>query len=95
MEWLVSMIVRPPLGVSDEEIAERSRAEAAAVARLAESGALVRVWRVPGQWANWSLWHLSDATRLHAELSALPLWPWAEIIVHPLAVHPNDPNQPH
>jgi muconolactone D-isomerase len=32
-----------------------------------------------------------DATVLHEALSSLPLYPWMDINVHPLAVHPNDP----
>ena len=91
MEWLINMTVRPPAGTSEEEIAARSQAEADAVALLAKSGSVLRVWRIPGQWANWSLWTFPDATSLHAALSSLPLWPWAEITVHPLAAHPNDP----
>lgn len=29
---------------------------------LACLGALRRVWRIPGRWANWSLYDVADAT---------------------------------
>ena len=59
--------------------------------RLAHAGQLRRLWRIPGRWANWSLYDVADATELHAALSSLPLYPWMDIEVHPLAEHPNDP----
>ncbi len=58
---------------------------------LARRGALRRIWRIPGRWANWSLYEVADATELHEALSSLPLYPWMSIDVHPLAEHPNDP----
>lgn len=61
--------------------------------RLARAGQLRRIWRVPGRWANWSLYDVVDATELHEALSSLPLYPWMSITAHPLAVHPNDPRE--
>ena len=34
------------------------------------------------------------ASELHAALSSLPFYPWLEIQVTPLAVHPSDPGWP-
>ncbi len=58
---------------------------------LARAGQLRRIWRIPGRWANWSLYDVDDATELHEALSSLPLYPWMSIDVHALARHPNDP----
>lgn len=58
---------------------------------LARAGQLRRIWRIPGRWANWSLYDVADATELHDALSSLPLYPWMSIEVHALAQHPNDP----
>jgi muconolactone D-isomerase len=91
MDWLVHIIIRAPEGAADDEVAKRMTEEAEAARAFAESGALVRIWRIPGQWASWSVWRFADATAAHAALSSLPLWPWATMTVHPLAVHPNDP----
>lgn len=91
MEFLVhTEITWPP----DGDAAERERLVAAEVARaaeLAEEGALVRLWRVPGRRANYGLWEAPDATALHAHLSSLPLFPWLDIEVIPLATHQSDP----
>ncbi|MCU1580309.1 MAG: muconolactone delta-isomerase [Rhodoglobus sp.] len=91
MEWLVRLQISPPDGTSDAVVAEKVAAEAVAARAFAASGALVRIWRVPGEWASWSIWRFEDATAVHGALSSLPLWPWAQVAVHPLAVHPNDP----
>ena len=91
MEWLVRLDIRPPDGTSDAAVAERVAAESDAARSFAEAGALIRIWRIPGEWASWSIWRFEDATSAHAALSSLPLWPWARMTVHPLAVHPNDP----
>jgi muconolactone D-isomerase len=58
--------------------------------RLRDEGQLVRMWRVPGTTDNWSVWQARDATHLHELVSALPLFPWMTIAVHPLAEHPLD-----
>ncbi|GAB7127009.1 hypothetical protein JCM19000A_15160 [Silvimonas sp. JCM 19000] len=64
------------------------RAEFAQARRLMQSGQLQQIWRIPGKQGNWSVWHASDATALHAALSQLPLFAWMQIEIHPLADHP-------
>ena len=59
--------------------------------KLAREGKLKRLWRIPGRWANWSLYDVKDATELHEALTSLPLFPWMNIQVQALAQHPNDP----
>ena len=79
---------------ADKPAEERERIfaeELEAGQRLARAGALRRLWRIPGRWANWSLYDVDDATALHEALSSLPLYPWMDIEVHPLAEHVNDP----
>lgn len=55
---------------------------------LIASGALKRIWRVPGRLSNYSLYDVQDATELHDLLSSLPLWSWTTMKVEPLAIHP-------
>lgn len=52
---------------------------------------MVRLWRVPGEWANWGLWNVVDEAALTEALSSLPLHPFMEIEVLPLDPHPSDP----
>jgi muconolactone D-isomerase len=93
-EFLTSGVVRWTADGDPARRAELAVAEAARAVELAEAGILRRIWRVPGQWANWGLWEAPDATALHEALQSLPFFPWLEITVHPLAQHPNDPHPP-
>jgi muconolactone D-isomerase len=91
VEFLVRIEIRWP---PDKPVAERDEIferELQAGQALARAGLLRRLWRIPGRWANWSLYDVEDATALHSALTTLPLHPWMDIEVHPLAEHPNDP----
>lgn len=91
MEWLVNVRIKVPYSAPAGEVADRVRRETELADRFAAAGHIVRLWRIPGEWANWGLWSASDATELHRLLSQLPLHEWADVTVHPLAEHPNDP----
>ncbi|WP_423058863.1 muconolactone Delta-isomerase [Brevibacterium linens] len=91
VEFLVSIQISWPPDKTAEEREEVYAKELLQGQLLAKQGKLVRLWRVPGRWANWSLYQVRDATELHEALSSLPLYPWMDIQVHPLADHPNDP----
>ena len=87
-EWLVSVEIRVPPDVPTEEVERRRTIELGLAEEFRRQGALVRIWRVPGRWANWAIWSAPDATELHRMLMTLPLYEWAEVTVHPLAAHP-------
>jgi muconolactone D-isomerase len=91
MEFLVEIEVRWP---PDGDPAERDRliaAEGARARELVSDGRILRLWRVPGRWANVGLWAAADATELHTALASLPFFPWLHATVRPLARHPSDP----
>jgi muconolactone delta-isomerase len=89
MEFLVHMEVTARIESGDELLAK----EAERARQLAEVGVLRRLWRVPGRRANWGIWVASSIDELHAALASLPLFPYLNITVHPLASHPNDPHR--
>jgi muconolactone D-isomerase len=91
MEFLVHISITLPSAMPSEERQRLYEAEAVRTAALASEGRLVRLWRLPGRTANWGLWRANDATELHEALTSLPLWPYMDIEVTPLAEHPNDP----
>jgi muconolactone D-isomerase len=91
MEFLVHIEIVWPPDAPEEKRSEIFAAELVQGQRLATEGKLRRLWRVPGRWANWSLYDVADATQLHEALTSLPLYPWMDIEVHALAEHPNDP----
>jgi muconolactone D-isomerase len=94
MEFLVHIEVHWPSGGDPKELARLTRAERERAVELSASGTIRRLWRVPGQHANWGIWEAPDGTALHAALASLPFFPWLTVKVHPLAAHPSDPERP-
>jgi len=94
MEFLVHIEVRYPADGDRDELARLSAAETVRAKELAEAGTLRRLWRVPGRWANYGIWEAPDATSVDASLASLPMFPWLDIDVQPLAQHPRDPERP-
>ena len=88
MEFLVRMTIRLPPDTPDQRRAELIAREAVRGCELIEQGALIRIWRLPGRWANISLYQAANATELHQLISSLPMWPWMDVSVEALATHP-------
>jgi muconolactone D-isomerase len=91
VEFLVHITFSWPPGMTPEEQQRLIAAEHQRARELHADGILKRLWRIPGQRANWGIWTAADATELHAALSSLPMYPHLVATVHPLAAHPNDP----
>lgn len=89
MLYLVRMDVRPPHDLDPArlealKVAEKARAEA-----LQRTGEWRHLWRIAGEYANFSVFDVADHDELHALLSSLPLFPFMTITVTPLARHPS------
>jgi muconolactone D-isomerase len=91
MEFLVEIQIDLPVDTPSDERDRLVGEEARRSRELGELGHLVRIWRIPGRWANVGIWQAEDATQLHQVLSSLPLFPWMDVQVRPLAAHPADP----
>jgi muconolactone D-isomerase len=88
LDFLVEIDVRLPPDLSDERRTALAEAELARGKALAESGFLRAIWRIPGRLANCGIWTAPDASALHGALVSLPLWPYMDVAVTPLACHP-------
>jgi muconolactone D-isomerase len=83
------MDVRPPHGIDPAEFERLKAEEKARAQELQRSGKWVHLWRIAGQYSNVSVFDVDSHDELHALLSALPLFPFMEIAVTPLARHPS------
>ncbi|SOZ38678.1 muconolactone Delta-isomerase [Cupriavidus neocaledonicus] len=87
MLFMAEMTVRIPASL-DPQLVEQLKADEKAMSqRLQREGKWRHLWRVVGQYANVSIFDVSDNDELHALLTALPLYPYMEIQVTPLARH--------
>ena len=89
MLYHVRMDVRPPHGIDLAEFDRLKAEEKARAQELQRSGKWVHLWRIAGQYANVSVFDVGGHDELHALLSTLPLFPFMEIAVTPLARHPS------
>ncbi|WP_084127477.1 muconolactone Delta-isomerase [Demequina sp. NBRC 110054] len=90
MEFLVRSENRLPSDTPAERREELKRAERARAVELRNEGLLKKLWRVPGRNATIGLYEAADATALHAALMSLPMAPWLDVTVEPLATHPQE-----
>ncbi|MCO8578659.1 muconolactone Delta-isomerase [Burkholderia multivorans] len=74
-----------PAGVADE-IKAREKAYSQTLQR---SGKWRHIWRVAGEYANYSIFDVADNAELHDILTQLPLFPYMKISVTPLCRHPS------
>ncbi|MDK6202877.1 muconolactone Delta-isomerase [Oligella urethralis] len=89
MLYLVHMIVRIPRDLPKEEAQKIIAEEKAYSQELQRAGKWVHLWRITGEYANYSVFDVESNDELHDILSKLPLFPFMEIKVTPLAKHPS------
>lgn len=90
MKYLVHMDVDIPTDMPVERAEEIKAREKAYSQRLQREGKWPEIWRVVGEYANYSVFDVSSHDELHDILQNLPLFPYMDITVVPLAKHPSD-----
>jgi muconolactone D-isomerase len=88
----VRMDVRIPWDMDSEVRADLVSRERAYAQEVQRSGRWPHLWRVVGEYANVSIFDVESNDALHDLLSGLPLFPYMDIAVTPLAAHPSDVN---
>ncbi len=89
MLYLVRMDVRIPHDLDPTVAADIKAREKAYSQDLQRSGQWRHLWRVVGEYANYSVFDVASNDALHTLLSQLPLFPYMAIEVTPLAQHPS------
>ena len=70
MEFLVHITINLPPDMPEGQRLELLEAEAVRGRELIEMGALVRIWRLPGRFANISLYRVADGLITEVEFRA-------------------------
>jgi len=89
MLFMVRMDVNIPHDLPAAVADEIKAREKAYSQELQRDGRWVSIWRVVGEYANYSLFDVASNDELHTLLSQLPLLPFMKIHVTPLAKHPS------
>jgi muconolactone D-isomerase len=88
----VRMDVRLPAEMDPQLRDELIAREKAYSQVLQRSGQWPHIWRIVGEYANYSIFDVESNDALHQILSGLPLFPYMTVLVTPLATHPSDVN---
>jgi muconolactone D-isomerase len=89
MLFLVRMDVNLPHDLPQSVADDIKSREKKYAQELQRSGKWVHLYRVVGEYANYSVFDVESNNELHDLLSALPLFPYMRIKVTPLAKHPS------
>ncbi|MEE3849229.1 muconolactone Delta-isomerase [Gordonia sp. LSe1-13] len=90
MLFHVRMDVHIPTDLDPDVRAEIVAREKGYSQDLQRSGKWPHIWRIVGEYSNFSIFDVTDNDELHEILSGLPLFPYMDIAVTPLATHPSD-----
>ncbi len=89
MLYMVEMDVKVPQSMDPQVFNEIKAREKDYSQQLQREGKWRHLWRVVGEYANVSIFDAASNDELHTMLSNLPLFPFMEIKVTPLANHPS------
>lgn len=89
MLYLVRMDVNIPANLPEEQAAAIKAKEKAYSQDLQRDGRWPHLWRVVGQYSNYSVFDVGSNDELHELLQGLPLYPFMDINVTALAKHPS------
>lgn len=89
MLFLVHMVVNIPAILPADEAARIKAAEKQYSQDLQRSGKWPHLWRIVGEYANYSVFDVESNDELQDLLSQLPLFPYMTVKVTPLARHPS------
>jgi muconolactone D-isomerase len=89
MLFLVRMDVTLPTHLPAAQVEETIARERAYSQDLQRRGKWLHLYRVAGEYANYSVFDVESNDELHGLLWELPLFPYMKVHVTPLAKHPS------
>ena len=90
MLFHVRMDVKIPHDLAPDTRAEIVAREKAYSQELQRAGKWPHIWRIVGEYSNYSVFDVADNDELQRILSGLPLFAYMDIRVTALATHPSD-----
>ena len=95
MLFHVKMTVKLPVDMDPGKAFKLKADEKELAQRLMREGTWRHLWRIAGQYANYSVFDVQSVEALHDTLMQLPLFPYMDIEVtglcrHPSSIHADD-----
>ena len=89
MLYHIRMDVLIPTDMDADKVNELKATEKALSQKLQEQGKWRHIWRIAGQYSNFSIFDVESNEELHSILQGLPLYPYMNIEVMALNRHPS------
>ena len=89
MDFLVRTEFSRPTAMSNRELDQLRRHEAAQARALQQAGTIRQLWREAGTTVAWGIWEAPSEDAVRASVNSLPLSKWMSIDVHHVINHPN------
>lgn len=89
MLFLARMDVNFPTDMDPEVMADFQAKEKEYSADLQNRGIMKAIWRVVGEYANYSVYDVDDHDELQSIFQGFPMFKYMDVKVTPLAKHPN------
>jgi len=89
MLFLARMDVTFPESMDAQTRADFQAREKEYSGDLQRRGIMRGIWRVVGEYANYSMYEVDSHDELHAIISGFPMFAYMSVQVTPLATHPN------
>ena len=89
MLYHVRMDVLIPTDMAADKVAELKDTEKALSQKLQEQGKWRHIWRLAGEYSNFSIFDVESNEELHDIMMSLPLYPYMKVQVTPLLRHPS------
>lgn len=89
MLFLARMDVVFPVDMGADTRADFQAREKQYSADLQQRGIMKGIWRVVGEYANYSVYEVESNDQLHEVIAGFPMFPYMKVRTTPLAKHPN------
>lgn len=89
MLYHVRMDVSIPTDMDANQVDKLKATEKALSQKLQEQGKWRHIWRLAGEYSNFSIFDVESNEELHDIMMSLPLYPYMNVTVTPLLRHPS------
>lgn len=89
MLYHVRMDVLIPNDMDADKVAELKATEKSLSQKLQKQGKWRHIWRLAGEYSNFSIFDVESNEELHDIMMSLPLYPYMKVQVTPLLRHPS------
>ncbi len=89
MLFLARMDVHFPESLTPEQTADFQAREKEYSGNLQREGKMKGIWRVVGEYANYSIYDVEDNEELQQIMAGFPMFKYMDVKITPLATHPN------